>query len=139
IRSEKEVFRGVDIGMDADEVKSAEKAAPAYEEPGAELFYSYQLNQADSFTVSYSFDEKGLYEILCVIYIRNAETEVGNSLSNDILVHFTNHFGHPKEEHDGFKNWVFSNKYSDEIELSLQDVSDEQQYKLSISFYDFDY
>ncbi len=132
-------FRGIEIGMTFDDVKSKEKTNPDYEEKDAELYYHYDLNETDSFTISYSFDEKGLYEIHCVAFINNIDEDKPKTLFYDLKNNFIDNYGQPSEENNSFTSWQAQNKFSNEFEISIQETSDSEKSEISISYYDYDY
>lgn len=129
-------FRGLSMGMTLKEVKALEPAAPIDEEEDY-LYYDYHLNRNDSYTLTYSFDRKGLYEIELDAYFEDnkADAEV---LTELLQQHLTNLHGEPNVSPEGMATWVLATEHSDEIELNL--MNDSPMFpvgKVSVSVYDW--
>lgn len=130
-------FRGVEIGAALDEVKKSESDKPQDEEDDY-LYYDIALNGEDSYAISYSFDEKGLYEIQVDVFLE--KPQAATDLFSEFRTYFGEKYGSVKEEDDGYASWLITSDISEEIEISLIDESEGYDYgKISITFYDLDY
>lgn len=137
VGSKKGHFRGHSIGANIEEVKKGEKEEPKDWEEDY-LYYDIELNEYETYTLSYSFDEKGLYEIQIDVYLDKIET--ASELFKTFKTHFTKKYGISEEEDLRYGLWVLKSEMSDEIEITLVDESLDYDYaKVSISFYDYDY
>jgi len=137
IKSEEGHFRGIEIGASLDEVKKSESVKPQDEEEDY-LYYDIELGADDSYAISYSFDEKGLYEIQVDVFFEQPQSAV--DLFSKFRTYFGEKYGSSKEEDDGYATWLTTSSVSDEIEISLIDESAGYDYgKISITFYDLDY
>ena len=76
--SDSGLFRNVSISSTLEEVKATEKVNPTNEQEGY-LYYEYPLPNNNKYTLTYSFDDKGLYEIQADIFI--ADT---NALASEL-------------------------------------------------------
>lgn len=131
-------FRGVTIRSAPAEVKKAEGILPKNEEDDY-LFYEISLSDHEEYyTVGYSFNEKGLYEILLDVYLEKPDEAL--QLFADLKANFVSRYGAPVQEDDQTLVWTIKTSQSDEVEVTLSDES--QSYnsgKISVSFYDLSY
>jgi hypothetical protein len=109
------VFRGIELGMSLDDVKSIEKAA-LNDESSDYLYYDASLNESDYYTINYYFSGKGLYEITIDVYQDN--TAAALSLRNAIETFFTDKYGKPKTK-DDYLLWETDAKGFKNVEISL--------------------
>ncbi|MGD1844634.1 MAG: hypothetical protein ACFB10_04495 [Salibacteraceae bacterium] len=129
-------FRGMSMGMTADQVKARESGTPMDEDEDY-LYYDYRLNLTDSYTLTYSFDRKGLYEIQVDAYFEDSK-EDASVLSALLLNHLSQLHGQPEEQPDGQNTWTLKSPHSDEMELSLKNESGLFPVgKVSVAVYDW--
>lgn len=131
-------FRGVFIRSSIDEVKKQEGVPPSNEESDY-LYYEIPLGKNEEYyTLGYSFNEKGLYEILLDVYLDKPEDAL--QLFQDLKEKFTSRYGNPEQEDEATIVWTFTSGKSEEVELTLTDESASYNSgKLSVSFYDLAY
>ena len=136
--SESGDFRGVSIRSFAEEVKQIESIPPKNPESDY-LFYEFPLDGNEEFyTVGYSFNEKGLYEILLDVNL--AQTQDALQLFKDLKENFELRYGNPKQEDETTVVWTIKSKKSEEVEVTLSDESASYNSgKISVSFYDLAY
>lgn len=131
-------FRGVCIRSSPEEVKQKENTPPKNEEADF-LFYEFPLNGNDEFfTVGYSFNEKGVYEILLDVNLSKPEDALG--LFQSFSADFRSRYGEPRQEDESTVVWTIKSERSEEVELTLSDESDSDNAgKISVSLYDMAY
>lgn len=136
--SQKGDFRNVFIRSSLEEVKKAESIPPKNEESDY-LFYEIPLGEKDNyFTVGYSFNEKGLYEILLDVNL--LKTEDALQLFMDIKEDLKLRYGNPRQEDETTLVWTIKTEKSEEVEITLTDESASYETgKISLSFYDLSY
>jgi len=133
IKDSTSFFRGIDLDMTLAAVKSKEDTIPS-EEEGDYLFYEVKVDSSNSYTISYSFDDKGLSEVQVDIFIDNEKKAA------DLYTGFKNYFDRKLGQGDsknGFTTWIKKEEQqSGEREVELLDESGDYNYgKLSLSFY----
>jgi hypothetical protein len=109
------IFRGMDLGMPLDVVKSKENAV-LNDESTDYLYYDASLNESDYYTINYYFSEKGLYEITIDVYQDNTAATL--SLRNAIEIFFTDKYGKPQIK-DDYLLWETDAKGFKNVEISL--------------------
>ncbi len=131
-------LRGISIRSSLEEVKMGESASPKNEESDY-LFYEFKLpQQEENFTLGYSFNTKGLYEILLDVNLKKPEDALALYLR--IKENFTTRFGNPEQEDESSLVWTIKGKNSEEVEVTLSDESEGSgSGKISVSFYDLAY
>jgi len=130
-------LRGVNLGVDLNSVLQAEVKRPKDQQEDY-LYYDYIIGDRNSYTVSYSFDDKGLYEIQIDIYLMDNKARA-EDLFDKIYLMFRDHFGEVKENDNTLALWNFKNPAGESIEINLINESDEYEYgKLSLTYYNFD-
>ena len=131
-------FRGVSIRSSPEEVKQKEAIPPKNEETDY-LFYEISLNSDNEyFTVGYSFNEKGVYEILLDVNLEKPENAL--QLFQELNENFRLRFGVPVQEDETTIVWTFKSERSEDVEVTLSDESDNDNAgKISVSFYDLAY
>lgn len=136
--SEKGDFRGIFIRSSIAEVKQTEKNIPKNAEDDY-LFYEIPISENEEYyTLGYSFNEKGLYEILSDIYLKKPDDAL--KLFQQIKENFQTRFGNPQQEDDRTVVWTIKTEKSNEVEVTLSDESENYDSgKISISFYDLAY
>ena len=135
MKSDSGIFRGTELCMSLEKVKSKETIPPS-EEDSLYLYYEVALDSANSLTVAYDFDEKGLKEIQADIFLKN-ENQF-NDLLKKFKIYFHNKYGEG-ENANGFWVWTIKEKQRN-IQIALSDESTDYQYsKLSLSVYNADY
>lgn len=131
-------FRGIALRSTPEEVKKTERVSPGNEE-GDYLFYEIPLGKnKEYYTVGYSFNEKGLYEILLDVYLDKPEEAL--QLFQDMKENFRLRYGSPVQEDETTVVWTMKGERSEEVEVTLSDESASYNSgKLSVSFYDLAY
>lgn len=131
-------FRGITIRSSIEEVKKKESVAPGNEESDY-LFYEIPLDKKNEYyTLGYSFNEKGLYEILLDVYLDKPEDAL--QLFQDMKENFKSRYGNPEQEDETTVVWTIKSEKSEEVEITLSDESASYNSgKLSVSFYDLAY
>ena len=115
--NEEGVFRGVNLGDDIDGLFDKEGAA-AVENENDYLYYEYQIDSLTSFNVAYSFDQNGnLIEVLSKVYMVDEMAGI-DSVHNDFLRFYTQHYGEPISE-KGMNSWAVKSEKYDEILIAL--------------------
>lgn len=131
------VFRGLHFGMSPESVEKAEQITPD-ENDKDYLFYTIPFDTlaADSnnyFTISYSFDERGMNEIKAEVFL-NAEQDA-QQLINKIETFYNQKYQKPSNEND-IIIWTIRDPNYGKIKIALADESSEYGYgKITLSFY----
>lgn len=129
------IFRGSEMGDSAEKVKKLEKLTPDNEEGEEYLHYHYEWKDNQQYTLEYSFDDEGLYEIEATAYITCHEA-VGD-LYNQLKTHYTKKYGIPKHDDDsGVTVWSVASGNSQKTDITI--VEDSERGELSISIIDND-
>ena len=137
LKSEKGIFRGVDIGESVDEVKLKEDSKFLIDDMNDYLNYDYDLDKGNSYTVTYDFSENSLYSIELSIYFE--QIDKAKKLKKEFLDYFQNKYGESKTEQDGYTIWnTKDNKTKNHIEIALKEDSQTYGY-VSITIRDLDY
>jgi len=131
MKNEKGIFRGLILGLKPSQVKEAEGVRPQQEEESY-LFYDFILDTAESYTLEYNFDERGLSEMrLDAYFIQEADAR---ALYESFKAYYTDRFGEVNDFY-GFTAWdiVQDNR---RIRIELADESAEyRQGKFSLLIY----
>lgn len=109
------VFRGVEMGMELDAVKSKETAVLS-DESSDYLYYDATLNESDYYTINYYFSDKGLYEITIDVY--QDITANALSLRNALETYLNDKYGKSKTK-DDYLVWETDAKGFKNVEISL--------------------
>lgn len=109
------IFRGVEMGMQLEAVKSKEKAA-LNDESSDYLYYDATLNESDYYTVNYYFSDKGLYEITIDVY--QDITANALSLRNALETYLNDKYGKSKTK-DDYLVWETDAKGFKKVEITL--------------------
>lgn len=110
------VFRGVVFDMTRDEVYEIETKRSTIsvykDETDEELVFTTDMGKEvlDFADITYKFDEKGLYWIKVETYITTAEK--ANQVYDEIKNHFTEQFGEPTQDEDGYDVFEASDRNS---------------------------
>lgn len=119
MRNDTGAFRGFSLGDKLDQVQSKEPGKPA-ETDANYLYYEYKLDSANSFNITYTFDDMGLTEIQSDIFINNSEnTDV---VFNHFKTYFDEHYG-ASESHQGYTVWTIKSEKYDVVRINLSDES----------------
>jgi len=103
LKSQQGELRGITIGANIDEVKTQENSAFLKDEMPDYLFYDYELDMGNSYTVAYDFYNQSLYEIEVEVYFDLIED--ASTLLKSFKNHFENKYGEEKIEKDGYYTW----------------------------------
>lgn len=137
LKSEQGIFRGIEIGDGIEAIKKTENDAFLVDNMPDYLYYDYQLDMGNSYTISYDFSDNKLYEIELAAYFDVVED--ANGLFKEFSDHFNSKYGKGKIEDDGYTSWrTKSKKNGNNLEIAM--VNDSQDYGyLSILISDLDY
>ena len=137
LKSHQGHIRGVSISASVDEVLTNENEAFLEDQMEDYLFYDYELDMGNSYTVAYDFSEESLYEIEVAAYFDVIED--ANLLFEKFEEHFTEKYGRRKIEDDGYFTWrTTSIKTKNRIEIAMINGSNTYGY-ISILVRDLDY
>ncbi len=129
-------LRGLSIGAPANTVMQAEKAEPLVQEENTYLVYTFPLPNNSLYSVTYSLDELGLYEIQ--IEADLTDKELTHQLFERFRNLFETRYGIPLKAKDNEASWVLQHDDYQEIEVLIVDESDSYDTgKLAIGFYAF--
>jgi hypothetical protein len=117
VRFDEDLFRGFNLGDSVSTVTAKELGKPKEQDENY-LYYEYPVDSSTTYSVKYSFDERGLNEIESDIFITN-NTNLTEETFNKFKSYFDNHYGESQTE-GGYNVWtVKSEKYGDvRIDLS---------------------
>lgn len=138
LKSDKGNIRGVEIGASIATVKALEDAKSLKNKMPDYLYYEYEINMGNSYTVTYDFSEDDkLYEIEIAAYYDVIED------ADNLFINFSNHFnkkyGKGKIEDDGYTIWTTTNTINgSRVEIAMINDSDSYGF-LSIIIRDLDY
>jgi len=137
LKSEKGIFRGVEIGNNIETIKKTENLDFLMDNMPDYLYFDYELDMGNSYTVSYDFSEDKLYEIELAAYFDVVED--ANLLFKEFSDYFNSKYGKGKIENDGYTTWRTKDEKTDNnIEIAM--VNDSQDYGyLSILISNLDY
>ena len=137
VKSDKGVFRGVEIGSTIEEVQQLENKEFLVDNMPEYLYYDYNMDMGNSYTISYDFSENSLYEIELSAYFDKIED--ANNLFVELTKHFTDTYGAGKVADDGYTSWrTKSKKTGNGVEVAM--INDSQEYGyISILISDLNY
>lgn len=119
MRNDTGAFRGFSLGDKIDSVQAKEPGKPVETDNGY-LYYEYKLDSANSFNITYTFDDMGLAEIQSDIFIHNPEnTDV---VFNHFKTYFDQHYG-ASESHQGYTVWTIKSEKYDVVRINLSNES----------------
>lgn len=131
------LLRNVQMGDTQAQVKKREEATPLNEEEGY-LHYEYPLDSAGKMALTYSFDDKGLYEIQADIFVQPAESVP--AVYAKLEKAFLQQWGTTSEKDSLASIWLLSTPTSEEVEVVLKNTTAELKTgAVSVSVYDYDY
>lgn len=122
IRSQDNIFRGIETGMTRDQVKAAEDETGIVDDEEDHLYYDFKLNDQDSYTISYEFYSGALYEIKLTTYFDAVETATG--LYEGLKSSFDGKYGKSEMSDDGYDIWKTTASNGNNVEIALKDDSD---------------
>ncbi|HVA98448.1 MAG TPA: hypothetical protein VNG53_06100 [Bacteroidia bacterium] len=141
MKSNQGLFRGLDFGMSPENVVKSEQIEPD-ENDKDYLFYTIPFDTlaADSnnyFTISYSFDERGMNEIKAEVFLNTDQD--AEQLINKITSYYNQKYQKATNE-DETSIWTLHDPNYGKIKIALADESAEYGYgKITLSFYNGDY
>lgn len=137
LKSEKGTFRGIEIGDNIETVKKTENLNFLVDNMPDYLYFDYELDMGNSYTISYDFSENKLYEIEVAAYFDLVDDV--NLLFTEFSDYFNTQYGKGKIEDDGYTTWRTKDKKTgNNIEIAM--VNDSQDYGyLSILISNLDY
>ncbi len=138
LKSDKGNIRGIEIGTSIETVKALEDTEFLKNEMPDYLYYEYEINMGNSYTVTYDFSEENkLYEIEIAAYFDLIED--ADKLFVDFSTHFNKKYGKGKIEEDGYTIWTTTNSINgNRVEIAMINDSDSYGF-LSIIIRDLDY
>lgn len=137
VKSEQGTFRGVEIGSVIEDVQKLENKEFLVDNMPEYLYYDYNLDMGNSYTISYDFSKNSLYEIELSAYFDKIEE--ANNLFAELTKHFTDSYGAGKIAADGYTSWrTKSQKTGNGVEIAM--INDSQEYGyISILISDLNY
>ena len=131
IKNEKGIARGIVLGLKKSQVKEAESAKPKDEDENY-LYYEFNTDTGEFYTVEYNFDDRGLYEMrIDAYYIQEADAR---TLYESFRSYYTDLYG-KIEDFYGFSAWEVKQD-SKNLRIELADESAEyRQGKFSLLLY----
>lgn len=137
LKTETGIFRGIEIGNNIEKVKETENEDFLVDDMPDYLYFDYELDMGNSYTVSYDFSDNKLYEIELAAYFDKIED--ANQIFKDFSNHFNKIHGKGKVEDDGYTSWRTKNeKTNTNIEIAMVNDSKEYGY-ISILISNLDY
>jgi hypothetical protein len=134
VRTEKGLFRGLNIGMGIAEVRGMENDQKPDDEAENYLSYSFAFNDTLQGNIYYNFED-GLDEIGVDIF-REKKKEC-DWLFSDFKNYFTKRYGAPKEE-NLLLIWYVKDQGKEGAEITLSDESKDYGYgKLTLTIFPF--
>lgn len=129
-------LRGLHIGDNVQQVEQAEKAQPQTREGDEYFYYSYPLDVGGSYSVTYSVDDVGLYEIQLVVNLDSKEQAA--ELFKRFKQRFEQQYKVPSRTETDLVSWVLPHTKFQEMEVILTNESEgEKGGKLAVGFYAF--
>ncbi len=119
MRTDDGAFRGFSLGDKIDSVQARESGKPVETDAGY-LYYEYKLDSANSYNITYTFDEMGLSEIQSDIFITNADKT--DEIFNHFKTYFDQHYG-ASESHMGLTVWTIRSEKYGEVRINLSNES----------------
>jgi hypothetical protein len=138
LKSNKGHLRGVEIGSSIETVKNVEDSVFLKSEMPNYLYYEYEINMGNSYTVTYDFTkENKLYEIELAVYFDVIED--AGTLFTDFSKQFNRKYNVGKKEDDGYTIWHTSgNNNENRVEIAI--INDSETYGFTtIIIRDLDY
>jgi hypothetical protein len=138
IKTKEGHLRGAEIGTTIETVKALEGVTFLDSEMPDYLYYEYELNMGNSYTVTYDFSEENkLYEIELAVYfdvIKDADT-----LFNDFSNLYNKKYKSGKKEEDGYTTWhTTSSINGNRVEIAI--INDSEAYGfITLIIRDLDY
>jgi len=131
IKNEKGIARGIVLGLKMSQVKEAEATKPKDEQENY-LYYEFNTDTGEFYTVEYNFDERGLYEMrIDVYFIKEADAR---ALYENFMAYYTASYG-KIDDFYGFAAWQIKQD-SRNFRIELADESAEyRQGKFSLLLY----
>ena len=108
LKSDTGAIRGVFLGNTFEEVKQLENDSFLIDQMNDYLYYDYEINMGNNYTVSYDFTPKGkLYEIEITTYLDEKKDAI--LLFKDFDNYFTKKYGNSTKIENGFTIWKNEN------------------------------
>ncbi|OFY86698.1 MAG: hypothetical protein A3K10_09280 [Bacteroidetes bacterium RIFCSPLOWO2_12_FULL_31_6] len=138
LKSEKGNLRGVEIGTSIENVKAAENVKFLKDEMPEYLYYDYQIDMGNGYTVTYDFSENNeLYEIEIAIYLDVIPD--ATILFDDFSSFLNNNYKTGKKEEDGYSTWNTTSTLSGH-HVAISMINDSEDYGfITILVRDLDY
>ena len=115
-------LRGLSIGSSIKEVLKAEDSDPHVREDDTYLVYTFPLEDNSLYSVTYSLDELGLYEIQ--IEADLTDKELTANLFGQFKELFENRYGIPFKAEPNQASWILKHDQYQEIEVLITDESE---------------
>ncbi|MEO6882934.1 MAG: hypothetical protein ABI199_02790 [Bacteroidia bacterium] len=141
MKNDQGIFRGLHFGMNPENVKKSEEMKPD-EDDKDYLFYTIPFDTiaADSnnyYTISYSFDERGMSEIKAEVFFNTNQDAA--QLVKKLEDFYEKKYQQPITENEA-SIWTVRDPNYGKIKIAMSDESYEYGYgKITLSFYNADY
>ena len=96
------ILRGINVNDKVEDIKAKEEAAALMIEEEDMLEYEYPLKKEDSYVVTYSLDDMGVYEITLATYFELKEEAI--KVKDGLKSKYDAVYGAPSDE-DDFYRW----------------------------------
>ncbi len=95
VRSQKGVFRGVNLNTKSGDIKAMEQVTPTEESEG-HIYYEYRADSLTDYSIDYAFNKDSLEEIS--VQINTNDLELSSYLFCDLKDYYANKLPNPKED-----------------------------------------
>lgn len=133
-------FRGINISSTIKEVKAIEDTSALKDDLSDYLYYEYDLDMGNSYTLAYKFYNQQLYTVEVAGYFDVKED--ATTVFNDFKAHFDKKYGKGKTRDTSYTAWnTSSTKTNNKLEIILlNETKKEDAYGfVSILISDLDY
>jgi hypothetical protein len=117
VRSQKGIFRGIDLNSSAQDIRNLEKVAAA-ETSSSHLYYEYKADSVTSYSIDYNLRKDSLEEIN--LQIVTSDLELSSYLFCDLKDYYANKLPNPTED----KGYVVYNCFAGERKPFVVSLSD---------------
>lgn len=117
IRSDKGVFRGIDLNTKSETIKKIETSAPIESGP-THLYFEYKADSLTDYSIDYTLNKDSLEEIS--LQINTSDLELSSYLFCDIKDYYANKLPNPTED----KGYVVYNCFEGQRKPFVVSLSD---------------